>query len=357
VTAASTGGTRHDGLLVLRLAGGAWSTRVHLRSVAVTAALVVAGAAAFVWSLAVGDFPVPFADVVTILLGGDVPASDFIVRDLRLPRALVGVLVGAAFGVSGAVFQRLTRNPLASPDLIGINAGAAAAAVFVIVVSHGSGAQVTTGALAGAGLTALAIYGLAYRHGVSGYRLVLVGIGFHAGLTSLTQYLLTRAEIHDAQRGAVWLTGSLNGRGWEDVRPVAVAVGVLVPVTVALSRHLRLLELGDDTARGLGARVETSRAGLLLAAVGLAAVATAAAGPIGFVALVAPHVARRLAGGRNAGLLPSAAFGALLVVLADVAARRLFAPTELPVGVATAVLGAPYLLWLLARANRVGSGG
>jgi iron complex transport system permease protein len=227
----------------------------------------------------------------------------------------------------------------------------------MIVVVGATGLQVTLGALAGSTVTSLAIYLLAYKRGVTGYRLVLVGIGVTAVLTSVTQYLLTRAEIFEAQRAVVWLTGSLNGRGWEQVRPLATALAVLIPVAIGLARHLRALELGDDTARGLGTRVEPARGALLLTGVALAAVGTASAGPVGFVALVAPQIARRLVGDRSLALLPAAACGAVIVVTADLVGRRLFAPTELPVGVITAIVGAPYLLYLLARANKIGSGG
>jgi iron complex transport system permease protein len=346
-----------DRLVVLRSARLGWSTRVHLRAVVVTTVASVATFAAFAWSLSVGDFPIPIGDVLATLVGGGTADSAFIVETLRMPRALTAVLVGAAFGLSGAIFQRLARNPLASPDIIGINAGAAAAAVFVIVIVGGSTTQVTLGALGGSVATAIAVYVLAYQRGVTGYRLVLVGIGLTAMLSSVTSYLLTRAEIFEAQRATVWLTGSLNARGWEHVRPVAVALAILVPVTLALARHLRTLELGDEAATGLGAPVERARAGLILAATALAAIATASAGPIGFVALVAPQIARRLVGGRSLALLPAAACGALLLVTSDLIGRRALSPTEMPVGIITAVLGAPYLLLLLARANRIGSGG
>lgn len=346
-----------DRLVVLRSRRLGWSTRVHLRAVVVTLVACVATFVAFAWSLAVGDFPIPIRDVLATLIGRGTDDSAFIVESLRMPRSLTAVLVGAAFGLSGAVFQRLARNPLASPDIIGINAGAAVVAVFVIVIVGGTANQVTFGALGGSIATALAIYVLAYQRGVTGYRLVLVGIGISAMLTSITSFLLTRAEIFEAQRATVWLTGSLNARGWEHVRPLVVALAALGPATLALARHLRAIELGDDAARGLGAPVERARAGLLLSATALAAIATASAGPIGFVALVAPQIGRRLVGGRSLALLPAAACGALLVVAADLVGRRAFAPIEMPVGIITAVLGAPYLLLLLARANRVGSGG
>jgi iron complex transport system permease protein len=344
-------------LVSLRLPRLGLSTRVHVRAVGVTLAVAGLAFAVFCWSLTVGDFPVPLADVLATLLGGGSDDSAFIVRTLRLPRGLTALLVGAGFGLSGAIFQRLARNPLASPDIIGVNAGAAAAAVFVIVILKGSAVQVTTGALAGSLLTALLVYLLAYSRGVTGYRLVLVGIGLTAVLGASTNYLFTRAEIFDAQRAMIWLTGSLNGRGWDHVRHMTIALAVLVPVAIALARQLRMLELGDDAAKGLGTRVDRARLALVVVGVGLAAVGTASAGPIGFVALVSPQIARRLVGARSLALVPSAACGALLLVASDLVARRLFAPTELPVGILTAVLGAPYLLYLLARANSIGSGG
>jgi iron complex transport system permease protein len=346
-----------DGTVVLRSDRLGISTRVHTRSVAVSIAVATVAAGVFAWSITVGDFPIPLVDVLSYLVGRGTEDADFIIGTLRLPRGLTALLVGAAFGLSGAIFQRIAHNPLASPDIIGINAGAAAAAVFVIVVIGGTSLQVTSGALVGATVTALAIYLLAYRKGVTGYRLVLVGIGITAMLGSVTSYLLTRAEIFDAQRAVVWLTGSLNARSWDHVRPIGVALLVLVPCAVGLARHLRLLEMGDDAARGLGTRVEVARGSLLLTGVALAAVATASAGPIAFVALVAPQIARRLTGGRTLALVPAALCGSLLLVGSDLLARRLFAPTELPVGVFTAILGAPYLLYLLARANKIGSGG
>lgn len=341
----------------VRLSAGRLAVRVDRRTAAVSVALAVVVAAAGAVSVSVGDFAIPLSDVIPAIVGFGNPESDFIIRTLRLPRALTGALVGAAFGLSGSIFQSLARNALASPDVIGITAGAGAAAVAVIVWVGGSSTVVSLGALAGALATAAAIYLLAYKRGVLGYRLVLVGIGVAAVLSALTSYLLTRAEIFEAQRATVWLTGSLNGRSWDHVRPVALALVILLPVSLALGRQLRLLELGDDTAKGLGARVEPSRAGLIAAGVGLAAIATASAGPIAFVALVAPQIARRLAHAAGATLVPSALVGAALVLLADLAARRAFAPTELPVGVVTGIIGAPYLLWLLARANRIGAGG
>jgi iron complex transport system permease protein len=346
-----------DGALVVRSDRLGVSARVAVRPLVITSVLVAIALVAFAWSLAVGEFPIPFGDVVATLLGHGQPDTDFVVRTLRLPRGLAAVLVGAAFGLSGAIFQRVARNPLASPDIIGVTAGAAACAVLTIVMFDGTANQVTMGALGGAALASIAVWLLSYRGGVTGYRLVLVGIGITAVLTSATSYLMTRAEIYDAQRAMVWLTGSLNGRGWDQVRPLAWTLALLTPVAVALGRHLRMLDLGDDAAAGLGTRVEGVRSGLVLVGVALSAIAVSCAGPIGFVALVSPQIARRLVRGSGAALLPSAAVGAALLAASDLVARRVFAPTELPVGIVTAVLGAPYLLWLLARANRIGSAG
>jgi iron complex transport system permease protein len=262
--------------------------RALARTTSVALVLGVLLFVVFCVSISVGDFPIPLADVVPAIFGVGSEDAEFIVRTLRLPRALTGMLVGASFGVSGAIFQSLARNPLASPDIIGIDAGASAAAVFCIVVLQVSAGTTAIGALAGALVTAFSIYLLAWRGGVSPYRLVLVGIGMAALLASITQYLLTRAEIFEAQRAVVWLTGSLNGRGWEHVRTIGIADLLLLPLVVALVGPLRLLQLGDDAAKGLGVAVERTRLVLVLVAVGLAALATAAAGPVVFVAFVAP---------------------------------------------------------------------
>jgi iron complex transport system permease protein len=326
------------------------------RTTLVTGGLVVALVVAFCVSISVGDFPIPLRDVVPAIFGAGDEQSEFIVRTLRLPRAVTGVLVGSAFGISGAIFQSIARNPLASPDIIGIDAGASAMAVFCIVVLDTSADVTAAGALIGSLGAALTIYVLAWKGGVSPYRLVLVGIGLAAMLMAATQYLLTRAEIFEAQRAVVWLTGSLNGRGWSHVRTIGIAMVILVPIVVGLSGRLKVMQLGEDAAKSLGVPVERSRLALIIAGVALAAMATAAAGPIIFVAFVAAPIARRLTRSPLT-LVVSALVGALIMVLSDLVARRLFAPTELPVGVITGVVGAPYLLWLLARCNRVGAGG
>lgn len=336
-------------------------TTGRVRAVTISVVLAAAILVAFAVSLSVGTFTIPLRDVLPAVVGRGTGDADFIVTTLRLPRALTGMLVGVAFGLSGAVFQSLARNPLASPDIIGITAGASTAAVLVIVggttLGVGTGlVALPVAAFVGGLATAALVYLLAYRDGLSAYRLVLVGIGLGAMLTSVTSFLLTRAEIYDVQRATVWLTGSLNGRGWDEVVPLAVALTVLVPAVLLLARPLRALQLGDDTAKGLGVPVERARALLVITGVACAAVATAAAGPVAFVAFVAAPIARRLVRSPLT-LVPAALTGALLVLVSDLVARTAFSPTELPVGIVTGLVGAPYLIWLLARANHIGRTG
>lgn len=326
------------------------------RQVAVTVTLAALTFLVICASVSVGDFPIALVDVVPAMLGFADQGQTFIVQEVRLPRIACGLLVGVAFGISGAVFQSLASNELASPDVIGITAGASTAAVLMIIVFGSSSLSLSTGALIGGLGTALAIYALAYKRGVSGYRLILVGIGIAAGLSSITAYLLTRAEIEEVQRATIWLTGSLNGRSWDQVQTLGIAMLVLVPVVLMLTRGLRALQLGDDAAKGIGVRVEPVRAAIIIAAVGLAAFATAAAGPVAFVAFVAGPIARRLLHSGDLALVPAALVGALLLLSADLIARKGLGSIELPVGVLTGILGAPYLLWLLTRINRVGTG-
>jgi iron complex transport system permease protein len=334
---------------------GAVSLRVAPASVLLGTVAWLLACATALYGVTVGDYPMPLADVVATLSGdGTLITYDIVVRN-RLPRALVAVGVGAALGLSGAVFQRLARNPLVSPDVIGINAGASAGAVIMIVVVGAGSAAVVGGALAGAAAAAALVHTVAHRGGFSGYRLVLVGIGVSAFMNAAASYLLTRSDPNEAFRAAVWLVGSLAGRTWPDVLAVAAALVVGAPAVLLLARQLQLLELGDELARGLGGRVELARPALLAAAVVLAALATAAAGPIAFVALVAPQIVRRLLDARSPGLLPASGVGAFVVVAADLAARRLLSPYELPVGVLTAAVGAPVLLYLLVRAHRAGT--
>ena len=338
---------------VIRFRG--FSVRLDLRAVAVCAVVGGLIVAVGLWSISVGDFPIPISDVIATLLGNPTEDSEFIVGTLRLPRVLVGVGVGAAFGMSGAIFQALVRNPLGSPDIIGFNSGAALGAVTTIVVVGGSSFQVSVGALLGGVIAALLVYLLAWKRGIQAYRLVLVGIGVGFAITAVIDYMVTRAEINDVQRAAVWLTGSLNGRSWDEVRIVWLALLALGPLAILMQRTLDRLDLGDDTAAALGVWVSRSKLALVLVGVALAALGVAAAGPIAFVAFVSGPIARRLVNTPRAAIVPAAFIGALVVVVADLAARGVLAPTELPVGIMTALIGAPYLLWLLTRQARTGA--
>ena len=326
--------------------------RRHLRrrTVLTCAGLLVVLAVAFVAALVVGDYPLAVGDVLASLTGRGTRASDFIVYDLRLPRVLSGLLVGFALGMAGAVFQTMLRNPLASPDIIGITAGASAAAVTALLLLGLSGVAVAASAFGGALVTALAIYLLAWRQGVAGYP---AGARRHRRRRRAAlghRFLMTRAQVNDAQVALVWLTGSLNGADAGALRPLAVLVVVVVPLTLWAGRTLSGLQLGDDTARALGVGVERSRLLLMLFAVALAAVATSVAGPVGFVAFVSGPIARRLTGAAGAGLVPAGLVGAAVVTLADFAGQHLL-PIQLPVGVLTAAVGAPYLIYLLLRTN------
>lgn len=346
------------GRVILRR--GTASVRFDLRLLAAAAGLALVAFGALVASVALGEFDIPAADVVKTLVGAGDPSTDFIVLELRLPRAVVALLCGAALGLAGAVFQQVTLNPLASPDIVGVAGGASFAAIAVIVLGETSDAwSVPLAALAGALVSGALLYGLAWKRGIQGFRLVLVGIGLAAFMQAGISYVLTEGRIFEVAEAYLWMVGSVNGSGWKEVWPLVIALVVFVPVIVALGRQLDVLQLGDDVARGLGLNVERARLGLLAAAVVLVGIAVSAAGPVGFVAFLAPHLARRMSRATSgAGLLPLAAgAGAVLVLVADLVGRLAFAPTEIPVGIVTSVIAAPYFLLLLARANRVGATG
>ncbi|GAB2782780.1 FecCD family ABC transporter permease [Streptomyces sp. NPDC054796] len=336
-------------------AGGALSVVFRPRALAAGAVCLVAALVVAVFAIGSGEYPMSPGDVLRTLVGQGAPADAFIVNELRLPRAATALLVGASLALGGAIFQAVVRNPLGSPDVLGFTQGSATGALTAIVVVGGGSAALATGAVVGGLITGVLIYGLAWRQGVHGYRLVLVGIGVSAILTGVNGYLLTRAELTEAGRAVLWMTGSLNGRGWGDVLPLILAMIVLVPlVLLGCARPLRMMEMGDDAANALGVRVERTRLTLLGAAVLLIALAAAAAGPVAFVALTAPQLARRLTKSPGPNLLPAMCMGAVLLVAADLAGQRLFGGHELPVGVVTGVAGGGYLVWLLATERRAG---
>lgn len=318
--------------------------------IAVLASLVVV---AFVASLMFGRTFYPPADVLRVVLGQDVAGANFTVGRLRLPRAVLAVVAGVCFGLGGITFQTMLRNPLASPDIIGISSGASAAAAFAIIVLGFGGTGVSVVAIVAGLAVALLIYGLSYRGGVAGTRLILIGIGIAAMLDSVTSYLLSTAATWDLQETMRWLTGSLNGATWGTTVPVIVALLVLGPVLLVQTRNLSMVQLDDDAAQALGVRVERTRVFAIVSAVGLIAFATAAAGPIAFVAFLSGPIAARIVGRGTSLFVPAALVGALLVLVADFVGQYAFG-TRYPVGVVTGALGAPYLVYLIIRSNRAG---
>ena len=333
-------------------------TRLGRRVTLVGCALFALTALLFVVALLLGEAGLSPAEVLEAFTGRADRVTAFVVLQLRLPRAIAAALVGVCLGVSGAVFQSVVRNPLASPDIVGVTAGAGTAGVAGVLVFGVSGLALSITVVAGGMLTAVVVAALTWRRGIHGMRLVLIGVGAAALATALTSYLLTRVDVRDAHVAYTWLVGSLNGTDWPIVWVLIALAFVVLVMLGAQRRSLRVLELGDATAAALGFRVERARIGVLLTAVVLAAVAVGTSGPIGFVALMAPQIARRLVGRTSLSLVASAAVGAALVSASDLIAQYLVPTISFPVGVVTGVIGAPYLAWLLAGSRtRSRSGG
>ncbi|MCX4679844.1 iron chelate uptake ABC transporter family permease subunit [Streptomyces sp. NBC_01433] len=338
--------------MVLRSRPGGMSVRLQGRTLAVTGVVLVALIVVMLVTLTTGDFELSVGEVLRAVVGNGSGGADFIVNTLRMPRLLTALCVGAALAVSGAILQSLTGNSLGSPDIIGFTNGSAVGALVVIIMLHGSMTQIAVGALIGGLATAAAIYLLMLGRGLQGFRLVVVGIGVSALLLSVNSYLITRATWQEALEAQAWLIGSLSNRGWPHANAILAAVAVLLPLAFFFSRRLSMVEMGDVTAMALGVNVARTRAVLLLISVALAAFATAVTGPIWFVALAAPQVARRLTRSSGPGLMSAALMGALLLAASDLVAQRVFAPALLPVGTATGTLGGLYLIWLLINESR-----
>lgn len=339
---------------------GPVSVRIHRRSALVTAALLVAVVVLALAGLALGDYTLSPGGVVEVLRGGGDARDRLVVTVIRMPRVALGVVVGVALAVAGAIVQTTARNALASPDLLGVSAGAGTGAVAVIVLGGTNAAGAATLDLIGTplaalvgGLLAAAVVGALLRViGTAGLSPLLVGVGVSAFFGGLTSWLLTTAGIDDAERANAWLVGSLGGRGWAEVAIVAVFAAVVLLPLAPLAARMPALELGASLATSLGHRVTRSVALLLLAAVALTAVSVAAVGPIGFVALVAPHLARLATGAPRAPLVASGLAGAALLLASDLVARLALAPLLLPTGAVTAIVGAPFLIWLLVRSRK-----
>ncbi len=328
-------------------------TRRQRRYRLVIGLLVFLVAAAFALTLSLGQSFTPPGDVIRVLMGEVVQGASFTVGQLRLPRAVLAMLAGLSFGLGGVAFQIMLRNPLASPDIIGISSGASAAAVFAIIALSLKGPVVSVIAVtAGLGV-ALSVYGLSFRNGVVGTRLILVGIGVSAMLESVIAYILSQAPAWSLQEAMRWLTGSVNGAQLDQSITLILSLGIFGGLLLSRARDIEALRLGDDMAAALGVRVAATRVIVIVATVGMIACATAVTGPIAFVAFLSGPIAARIVGDSGSLLPPAALIGALLVLAGDYVGQFLLA-SRYPAGVVTGALGAPYLIYLIIRVNRAG---
>jgi iron complex transport system permease protein len=332
------------------------SFRLHRRIPSVLLLILVITFTTFIISTSVGEYPTPPLVVLQTLLGIDTgnPDYGFVINTLRLPRTLTACLVGIALAVSGAIMQGLTRNPLADPGIIGINAGASLAAVSVIILLPNLPVGVLPiSAFLGALIASLLIYIFAWDRGTHPVKLILIGVGLSAVAGACTSFMTTFGNIYDVNQALVWLAGSVYGRTWEQLFSFLPWLIVFLPLALIKARELNTLNLGDEIAQGLGSRVEWQRGLLLIISSALSGAAVATAGTIGFVGLIAPHIARQLVGGNYQGLIPIAGIlGAMIVAISDLLGRVIFAPIEIPCGIVTAVIGAPYFLYLLVRTRK-----
>lgn len=349
-TSSSASSPQPQGTLGVIIASRHRRQRKYRLVIAVLAVLIVAF---FALTLSLGQSFTPPGEVFRVLMGENVPGASFTVGQLRLPRAVLCVLAGLSFGLGGVAFQIMLRNPLASPDIIGISSGASAAAVFAIVVLSLKGPIVSVLAVSAGLAVALAVYGLSFRNGVAGTRLILVGIGVSAMLESVVSYILSQAPAWSLQEAMRWLTGSVNGAQLNQSITLALALAIFGSLLISRGRDIEALRLGDDMAAALGVRVSATRVIVIVATVGLIACSTAVTGPIAFVAFLSGPIAARVIGDSGPLLLPAALVGALLVLAGDYAGQFLLA-SRYPVGVVTGALGAPYLIYLIIRVNRAG---
>lgn len=327
------------------------SRRLLTVSIVLLALIVLLG----ITAMTVGSLPIPFAHVVSALFGAPESVQEGkVVQNIRLPRVVTAIFAGAALGVSGAVFQSVSRNALGSPDVIGFTTGAATGAIVQIVVFQATALQIALGAVCGGLITALIVYALSRKGGVTGgYRLILIGIGVGAVLSAVNGLLLVTGDLDTAISANLWLSGSLDARKWAHAIPVMLGTIVLVPFVAWLARRASLMEMGDDLAQQLGVRVERTRVLLMLLAVSLAGLATGAAGPIAFIALAAPQLVVRLTGTRGMPVVSAAAMGSCLLVLADILTQIIPITASIPIGRMTGIIGGIYLIWLLTRSKQV----
>ena len=330
-------------------------SRRRFRWICVSIVLIVLTLCLSVTMLMLGNTRYPLITIIKVLFGEHIKGASFAISTLRLPRMLAGLLAGIAFGMAGNTFQTILRNPLASPDIIGVTSGSSVAAVFCILVLHISGNLVSITAVISGLLVAILIYALSKGGSFSGGRLILIGIGVQAMLNAIISFLLLRASQYDVPGAMRWLSGSLNGMRMKNIPLLFIVVLCSGTIIMLLGQHIKVLELGEQSAITLGLKTDQTRFLLILSSVFLIAFATAITGPIAFVAFLSGPIATKLVGTGNSNVLPSGMVGASLVIGADLIGQFAF-DTQFPVGVITGILGAPYLLFLLIRMNRKGGG-
>ncbi|TNM59522.1 FecCD family ABC transporter permease [Aliirhizobium smilacinae] len=347
----STGDRPVHAIKAVGILAGRVSFRVPRREAIVSGLLAAMSLLIALGVLFSGRYPISVAEAMNAVIGKGDPMFGVVLIEWRLPRVALAFLLGACLGMSGAIFQSLTRNPLGSPDIIGFSAGSYTGALVVILLFSGGYYETAAGALVGGIATASLVYLLAWRRGVQGFRLIIVGIGVAAMLCAFNAWMIKEAALQVAMSAAIWGAGSLNGLGVEQLIPMMLAAAILVPATLFFSRPLRQMEMGDDVAHASGVDVNRARLILMTLGVALTAIVTAAAGPISFIALVAPQIARRLGKSSGPMLGTSGLMGGLLLLIADWAAQHAFG-VQLPVGVMTVSIGGLYFLFLLLREGR-----
>jgi iron complex transport system permease protein len=341
----------------VRLLKGKISFLLDKRAAKVFIIMVLVAAVVFIFSTALGEMKISPLSVLQVFFGGGTEMEQLVVTSFRLPRIIVALMVGISLAIAGGILQGMIRNPLASPDILGITGGAAVAVVgFLAFFSDDNNALTVSikwmplAAFAGAGVIAILIYLLAWKNGVSPIRLVLIGIGISTLMQALTTLMMTLGPIYRASQANIWITGTVHGSTWANVSILVPWTVALVTVALIMVRKMNVQELGDEIAIGVGGHVQRQRFSLLMISTALIGSSVAFAGGIGFVGLMAPHMARRLVGSSFGALLPvSALIGGILVMIADLIGRTLFSPLEIPAGVFTAGIGAPYFIYLLFK--------
>lgn len=334
---------------------GSLSVRWRPRVVVLCCVLALALAAFAILLLGSGTLSFSLGEVLAVLTGqGENAKAERVLLRIRLPRLLTAILVGGALGMAGSIFQSISRNALGSPDVIGFTTGAATGAIVQIMLLNAGPFETSVAAVLSGVLTAFAVFLLARKgRSTGGYRLVLVGIGVGATLSGVNTILLVSGDLDQAASAQLWLAGSLNTRTWSHVVPAAFGFAAVLPIAILHARRLNLLEMGDDAARQLGVDAERTRLVMIMAAVGLTSIATAAAGPIAFVALAAPQLARRLSASPDVPVVSGAMMGMVLLLAADFASQHFPVNIHMPIGLTAGLLGGFYLLWLLVRSKSI----